>query len=355
MDIAEAGTALAIPERTELVALFKTEGGLDPLIARIEAEVRSHVPDVTTKKGRDAIASLAYKVARSKTTLDDAGKMLTDEQRKQIAVVDAARRAMRDRLDALKDEARKPLDAWETAEQERVAALKARMVRLRDAAPPEETPEAFAALIARVEATAIDDTWQEFTAEAAQVKDATLKRLRDAADLIRLRAEAAARAEADRIAAERAAEAERQRLAAEAEAQRKADEERREAERAAQIERDRQEAAARAAREVEERAAEQAEKDRQVAAAREAELQRQLDAQKAETERAAQAERDRLAEQQRAAQEAEERRAADVAHRARIRKEIIAAIETCGGAGIVASLVADAILEGKVPHVKAVL
>lgn len=76
MDTMES-TALAIPERTELVALFTKEGGIDPIIARIEAEVRSHVPDVTTKRGRDAIASLAYKVARSKTTLDEAGKSLT--------------------------------------------------------------------------------------------------------------------------------------------------------------------------------------------------------------------------------------------------------------------------------------
>lgn len=93
MDTMES-TALAIPERTELVALFTKEGGIDPIIARIEAEVRSHVPDVTTKRGRDAIASLAYKVARSKTTLDEAGKSLTEEQRRQINVVDAARCGM---------------------------------------------------------------------------------------------------------------------------------------------------------------------------------------------------------------------------------------------------------------------
>ena len=342
MDTAEISTALAIPERAELVSMFKREGGLDPLIARIEAEVRSHVPDVTTKKGRDAIASLAYKVARSKTMLDDAGKTLTEEQRRQIAVVDAARRSMRDRLDALKDEARKPLDAWEAAEQERVAAIKARIVRLRDATPAEDTPDAFAAMIARVEATKIDDSWQEFAVEAAQVKDATLARLRDAAELSRLRSEAAARAEADRIAADAAAEA-----------QRKADEDRREAERAAQIERDKAEAAERAAREAEARAKAEAERQAKEAADREAALQRQLEEAKAREEAAAQAERNRIAEAARAEEEARAKRAADAAHRARIQGAIAEALEAYMQMGAMG--VADAIIGGAIPHVRAVL
>ena len=349
MDTMES-TALAIPERAELVALFKQEGGLDPIIARIEAEVRSHVADVTTKRGRDAIASLAYKVARSKTTLDDAGKALTDEQRRQINVVDAARRSMRDRLDALKDEARKPLDAWEAAEKERVDMLKSRLQRLTGATPAEETPDAFAALIARIEATAIDDTWQEFVADAAKAKDATLTRLRDAADLIRLRAEAAARAEADRIAAEQAAEAVRQRLAAEAEAARKADEERLAAERAAKIEQDKAEAAARAASEAEARAKEEADRRAREAAEREAELQRQLAASMAREEAAAQAERDRIAEAERAAEGARAKRAADAAHRSRIQSAIAEALEAYMGMGAMG--VADAIIGGAIPHVK---
>ncbi len=342
MDTAEASTAVAIPERTELVAMFKSEGGLDPLISRIEAEVRSHVPDVSTKKGRDAIASLAYKVARSKTMLDDAGKTLTEEQRRQINVVDAARRSMRDRLDALKDEARKPLDDWEAAEQERVAAIKARLVRLRDAVPPDDSPDAFAALIARVEATQIDDSWQEFTAEAAPVKDATLARLRDAAELARLRAEAAARAEADRLAAEVAAEA-----------QRKAEQERREAERKAQIDRDKAEAAERAAREAEARARAEAERQAKEAADREAALQRQLAEAKAREEAAAQAERDRIAEAARAEEEARAKRAADAAHRARIQGAIADALESYMQMGAMG--VADAIIGGAIPHVRAAL
>ncbi len=431
--------ALALPEGTALVALFKTENGLDPLIARIAAEVRSHKPDLTTAKGRDAIKSLAYKVARSKTMLDDAGKMLTDEQRKAISTVDAARRKMREALDALKDEARKPLDDWEAEEEERIAQIKRRLTRINEAVPADETDEAYADLIQKVEFINPEDgTWGEHLMDAVRAKDATLKRLRDAAELSRLRREAAARAEADRIAQEAAAVAEAERLEREAEAERQRQAEEAEAERArqeadrtanaqknladnlikhceelglgriggivqpfvilirdlevrlledqnacgdhwprvdaarlkalaevkeaqadaataaaAKAEQDRADAAAQAASEAEQRAAEQAERARTEAAEREADLQRRLDEQKAETERAAQAERDRLAEQDRAAREAAEKRAVDVAHRSRIRKEIIHGIEVIGGE--VAHVIADAILEGKIPHVKAVL
>jgi hypothetical protein len=131
----DQSTALAIPAGNDLAVMFRAADGLDPIIARIEAEVRSHVPDLTTAKGRKEIASLAHKVSRSKTALDDAGKALNEEARAQINAVDAERRKVRDRLDALRDEARAPLDKWEADEAARVDALKSRLARLRDAVP----------------------------------------------------------------------------------------------------------------------------------------------------------------------------------------------------------------------------
>ena len=40
--------------------------GMDPLLGKIKEHVLSFVPDVTTKKGRGEIASMAYKVARQR-------------------------------------------------------------------------------------------------------------------------------------------------------------------------------------------------------------------------------------------------------------------------------------------------
>ena len=360
----ETGTALALPEPTTLATMFQKPDQIADLISRIETEARAHAPDISTKKGRDAIASLAHKVARSKTALDSAGKDLNADLRAKINVVDEERRKIRDRLDALKAEVRKPLDEWEAAEEARREAMKARLDRLTNATAAEDTSEAIAALITRVEATAIDDSWGEYLAHAMKAKDATLARLRDqlratkrredeAAELARLRAEAAAREEADRLRRE-AEEAEARRVAA-AKA---------EAERAAQIEREKQESAARAAAEAEARAKAEAERLAQQAAAREAALAREkaeaeerhareLAQAKAREEAAAQAERDRIEAERKAEADARTKREADKAHRARIQSEIATALEAYEAAGAMA--MADAIIGGAIPHVKAVL
>ncbi|STR94742.1 Uncharacterised protein [Hafnia alvei] len=82
------------------------------------------MPDLSTKKGRDAIASMAHKVARSKTYIDNAGKDLVAELKALPKQIDESRRLVRERLDALKDEVRRPLTEWE-AEQERIKAEEA--------------------------------------------------------------------------------------------------------------------------------------------------------------------------------------------------------------------------------------
>lgn len=362
----ETGTALALPEKTELATLFKADGGIDPIIARIESEVRSHAPDVSTKKGRDAIAALAYRVSRSKSALDAAGKDLVDDVKKQAAKVDAERKKMRDRLDALRDEARAPLDAWETAEAARVAGIRERLARI-EAAPhrPLATAAEAADLIARIEAVAIDDSFAEFVADAAKAKDAALASLRqtyagmaqreaEQAELARLRGEAAAREEADRLRRE-AEQAEAARIAAE----------RAEAERAARIEREKQEAAEQAARQAEARAWEEAaraqreaearaEAERRAAADREAALQRQIEDANRREEEAAQRERARIAAERMAEEQARRKREADQAHRALIAGEIAAALSLMAG-NATPALIAEALIEGRIPYCKVVM
>lgn len=396
-EMTETGTALALPEGRDLALIFRASDQMDALIGRIEAEVRSHAPDVTTAKGRKAIASLAYKVAQSKTALDEAGKALNEAARQQINAVDAERRKLRDRLDALKDEARAPLTAWEKAEEERVQKLKDRLEKVRTAhamLPEGATADQIAALLARVEVVAINDTWDEFVADAARYKDQAVATLRNMqaeatrreaqeAELARLRAEAEARAEADRKRAEAEA-AEAARIAAE----------KAEAERQARVEREKQEAAARAAAEAEARAKAEAERlvaeakaaaDRaaQEAAEREAALLRKIEEDRlreekarqdaeaarieAETrharemaeaaaaqERAAQAERDRVAALAKAQADARAKREADAAHRAKIKADIAAALATMAGAAT-PDAIADALMAGKIPHVVVVM
>lgn len=91
--------------------------GLEHIIERIEAEARSLVPDLSTAASRRQIASNAARVASSKTYLDSLGKDYVAKLKELPKVVDAERRRMRERLDALRDEVRAPLTEFEQREQ----------------------------------------------------------------------------------------------------------------------------------------------------------------------------------------------------------------------------------------------
>lgn len=298
---------LEIKAGTDIAQLFSS-GGLHQILSRIEEEARSLVPDIGTKKGRGAIASMAAKVARSKTYLDRIGKELTAELKAQTGAVDRERREMRDRLDALKEEVRKPLTDWEQSEADRIAALQRRIRDLAETLDGGADSADIEARIEYLESVVIDETWQEFQAEAARTKDGQLRLFR--ADLVVRRKQEAEAAEQER--------------------QRQEEEARLQAERDARIA---AEAAERATREAEERAKAEAqrvererlEQERRVIEAQrqavEAEQRRIREAAEAEArakamaEASAKRERDRIEREQAAAAERERKRAADLAHR----------------------------------------
>lgn len=305
--------ALIPLESVNAVEVF-TGGGLDDLLARIRAEAVTLVPNVKTVAGRKEIASIAYKVSRSKTAIDDAGKALVADLKKQTGDIDSARKKARDTLDALRDEVRKPLTDWEE-EQARIE---------RERAEAEER--------ARSEA------------EAARLAEIARKE-----EEIRAREEAvraAEEAERQRVAAE---QAERERVEREARLQAEAAENaKREAaaavERAEREAREATERAAREAAEAEQRAkdaAEKAEREKAEAVAA-AERRAQEEAERAERERQAQADAQR---------KADEARAADVEHRRSINRAAMAALIAQGISEDDAATVITAIVQGKVPAV----
>lgn len=106
-------------ERSNALEVFTSESKLTSLIDQVKQHAASLVPDVKTAKGRSEITSLAYAVTRTKTYLDAIGKDLVTEYKELPKKIDAGRKYARDCLDALKDEIRAPLDAWE-AEQEKL-------------------------------------------------------------------------------------------------------------------------------------------------------------------------------------------------------------------------------------------
>ncbi|MHA0939396.1 hypothetical protein [Enterobacter kobei] len=242
-------TDLVVIEKQNAMAVFTTKEQLDPIIEAIEKEARSLVPDVSTRKGRDAIASMAHKVARSKTYIDNAGKDLVAELKALPKQIDESRRIVRERLDALKDEVRKPLTEWE-AEQERIKAEEA--MNAMHAEALEMNEEFDRQLAAQIEsdhemALLMNDAFdrdreeQRRLAEQAQreheerlKKEAADKAKREAEEKHKADLEAAARREADEKARADAAwrkrkedadRAEREKQDAIAEEKRKAQEE----------------------------------------------------------------------------------------------------------------------------------
>lgn len=312
---------LVVIEKKDAMAVFTNNDQLDPLIEAIEKEARSLVPDVTTKKGRDAIASMAHKVARSKTYIDNAGKDLVAELKALPKQIDESRRVVRERLDALKDEVRRPLTEWE-AEQERIKA-----------------EEAMNAL--HVEALAMNEEFDRQLAARIESDHEMALLMNDAFD---------------REQADKAAEAERQRIAHEEEIKRMAAAAAaREVEQRAQ--REREEAAHREA--VLKAQAEQAERDR-IAAEQKAEADKQAaieaERRKAQEEadrirrEAEQREQARLAEEKRKADE-QARREADVKHRKAVGTEIVKALlANTSLTRDQAIEVLTAVKDGRIPH-----
>jgi len=293
-------------------------GGLGQFFDAVKAEVTAEVPDLTTVKGRARIASLAATVSKSKKAVETPGRDYLKRLKEMPKVVEAELREFVTKMDNLRDSTRQPLTDWENADQARKDKHVDGIDSMKDMALFGATPPAsvVARVIADLEAIEINDSWEEFLAEAAQVKDQTLAKLRtlhaertqyeaEQAELTRLRAEAEAQAQRDRDAEIARVAAEQARLQAEQKAQ---------AERDAATRRE-QELLDQAA--ATQRAAAQAALDAEAAAERQR-LQLELQTEQSRAA-AAQAEANRIAAEQRAEQEriAAVRRAEEAAELAR--------------------------------------
>lgn len=205
---------LVVLENVNAVEVFSGKG-LDDLLTKITEEAKSIIPDLTTKKGRDEIASMAHKVAKSKTYLDGLRKDLVSEWKTKAKAVDAEGKKMRDTLDALKNEVRQPLTEWELEEETRVKTHKENMQKIFEAGETAEngwlnmTADSLMELFLSISRTVIDESWDEFANEAATYKDHAVKKVqqsiekregydKEQAELDKLRTEAAEREQKDR-------------------------------------------------------------------------------------------------------------------------------------------------------------
>ncbi|EQB8059047.1 hypothetical protein V5028_19015 [Enterobacter hormaechei] len=286
-------------------ALYKP-GGLDEFLEQIRRAV-NEVPDLSTKKGRDRVASLAAQVSRSKTAIEKPGREYLKRLKEAVKPAEAEIKKFVDACDELRDETRRPLTEWE-AEQERIkAGEKAK----REA-------EELAKEIELAHREALLDNIEYDREQAEKKAEAERQRIAHEAELKRQAVEQAKREAEEKAAAELAAAQKREADAIAAKEQ------------AELLAKQAQERAEREAKEAQERTAklaqearEQAEREKQEAIAAE---QRKAQEAADKVRREAEAkEAARLAEEKRVADETAKREA-DVKHRKAVGTNIVNAL-----------------------------
>ncbi|MFP2832449.1 hypothetical protein ACLETW_00520 [Citrobacter portucalensis] len=308
-----------LPAPADLESAFISDEYISNLIADIRQKALSVVGDVNTVKGRGVYISMASTVRRTKKAIDDAGKNLVAEMKKRPALVDASRKKVRDALDELAVEIRRPATEWE-AEQERIKAEEAARVKAENDRKQFESDHEIALLM--------NEKHDREAKEKAE--EAERQRIAHEEELKRQAAEQAKREAEEKAAAELAAAKKREEdaIAARAQAELLAKQAQERAEQEAKDAAAKAEAEKKAAIEAEQRKA-QEEADR---------IKREAEAKEAA----------RLTEEKRIADEAASR-AADVEHRRAINAAAVQALIDQGIPEDWAKACVVAIARGKVP------
>lgn len=313
-------------------------------LMQLEADNASLAFDYESKKGNKEARSHVNSLRLTKGALERTRKEAKEESLRIGRAVDAEAKDIGGRIEAMILVHQVKIDEIEKRETDRVAALKEKLDAL-GVIHSGSSAKDYKFHIATLEAVVIDDSWQEFTADAARARDASLAEHRrllvvqeladdEAAELARLRAETAARAQRDHE--ETIAREATERAAAAAEAQAKA------ASEAAE----KRELALKLVAETAERrrieAEQKAERDAKDAALR---------AEQAK-EQAVQAEKERVAAIAKVEAEATAKREANKAHKTKINRAALAAMVKGGISEDVAQLCITMIAKGEVPAVK---
>ena len=344
---------LQVLEQNVIVQAFATQGGTDALFERIAEQARSFVPDVTTRKGREEIGSVAMKVSKSKTLTEKYAKDLVAEEKARIKLIDDDRIQFCKKMDSLRDEILAPRDAWEQAEKDRVKKHEDAIESIKNNACYyiDTTLVELKQSLVFAEQVIVDESFEEYREQAKIAKYEAIELLRAAvANREKYEAE---QAELERL---RQAEIERQ--------QKERDEKiAREAADKARVEAEAKALADRKRAEQEKLEAEQREArlklEKEQAELREQQLKQQA------IEREKQAEIDRQnaieAERKRIEQEAQAKAAAELkeqqareankAHKKKICNEALQGLTSIGVSEELGKQILQAIHKGEVPHV----
>ncbi|MBJ6430255.1 hypothetical protein JGT96_17015 [Enterobacter hormaechei] len=315
--MSEVTDLTVIEIKPEQAPVLYSAGGLNGFLEQIR-ELAKEVPDVTTKKGRDRIGSLARMVGSSKTAIEKPGREYLKRLKEAVKPAEEELRVFTRECDAIRDAILKPRDEWE-AEQERIKAEEAMNAMHAEALVMNESIDLQRAIQFEADhemALLMNDAFDRDAKEKAE--EAERQRIAREEELKRQAAEKAKREADEKAAAEIAAAQKREADAIAAKAQ------------AELLAKQTQERAEREAKEAQERTAklaqearEKAEREKQEAIAAE---QRKAQEAADKVRREAEAkEAARLAEEKRKADELAKREA-DVKHRKTVGTNIVNAL-----------------------------
>lgn len=307
---------MLLPEDKKGIELVFIQGqDIDSTIEKIREQAKGLPTDMSIKKNRDEVASFAYKIARSKSAVEKAGAALSAEYKEIPKKIDANRRVYKEAFERLQEEVRSPLNQWEQAEKDRVAAHQSKIDSLKsniESVDHDSCSITINTAIEMLNSLNVDESWEEFEPEAHRVKQKGLEQLRELLDRrVKYEAEQAELERLRKLAAEQEQKEREERIAKEAAEKAKAVAEAKQAELVAAAERAKAEAElAEQKRIAAEKQAEldriQAKKDAEAAA--EAARQQEIARQQAELER----------------QQAEQaQREANKAHRAKVNRQAL--------------------------------
>lgn len=324
---------LVIIEEQTALELFSTKGAIDPLLDETKEFVRNFQHDLSTATGRKRTASLSARVSKLKVRLDNAGKTSVKEMKDQIKLVDSTRKNIRDTLDSLRDEARKPLTEWEE-EQKIIEAEKAEKERVEKIKIQVDNDHEIAILLNEK-----FDREKKEQAAKEKAEQERLARIQEEERLAKIKAEEDVRIEREKRIAQEAKE--------KAEKEAKKREERAEKEKQDAIAREKK--AQQEKIEAEERAKAQAKiaEERRQAETEEAERKRLADIEKAKRE---EQEKQRIAKEK-AEREAKEREENEQNRKDKMNQAYNAFIEK-GISHVDAVAIVSLISDGNIPNVK---
>jgi len=171
-------------KKSSVISTFSDTKKIQPFIDLVRDEVISDVVDLSTKKGRDKIASRAYKVSTIKNgVIKKIVNPSMEDYKQAIKSVGQGKSFFENEMDSLRDEIRKPLNDWEADEKEkeekRIADIKEQIAGVIElgALSGEDDKDYITSMIEAVDNIDCTDGFDEFTQEALQAKSAAKEAL----------------------------------------------------------------------------------------------------------------------------------------------------------------------------------